>query len=1120
MTLETEIISSNSGGRSNDAPNHSHQHHDDDHFNLKDTCFAFEQANDATQSSPEIHKDVTVTLVSPSVSPSSFPAQSRRRSSRSASFRLPSKTREGNEQDKGSSSTDFLFHDLHEEDDSTDGEIYVSSELFAQIQQRLNTSSTRTSNSWEVRQVDLHRETVTAWRRSSMAVLDGLTVNKLQFDKMGLHGREEETKLLQGVWDSVHQQHAVRLKQQQEQEQNDEGQPTKVIPSQEKQQNSTSVVPVSKDPHETASKRFAIVNNKILTIVEGLSGAGKSRLVSAVLKKQVQRKRAYFVVGKFDMKQFDEPFKGIIMAMEDLCDQLLGDAPVDSSGSLHMTTAISNTTIQESVDRVDIKELLLQGLELELPFLVTFLPKLQSLASYDGTAEGTDAFEESNEITRCDHLPTAAVDDVAGGKGGIIHIKGSADRLKHCVRKFIQIICSVSPLVIHLDDTHWADTASLDLLYQILTDTSNQDALMVVCSYRSNEIKGEHHPMTDLVSKISDFSNKTPFWSVPIHRITVENLSVEALDGFLQDLLSGDSNETSELAQILYDKTRGNIFFTNQVLIALHKQGLLEYSLGAGKWIWNAQTILEEAPPGDNVVDLVKEKLLKDTGAMQLLAIAACLGSHFSRYNLILVVDGIRKKSHDSTNRINNARLLYTFLPLDFDVNALIQHCHQEEYIRPTAANDGFHFFHDRIQEAALSVLPDQVFFLLKYEVGRVLAAKLPEEQLEAMVFIVLGLLSDGRRRPPEDREDKLAILKLYMIAGHKAATFSAFKTASKHFQSAIELLPDDCWQSQHDLTLILYSAAAEAEYAAAKFESMKELCDKILKEPSVSPTNKLKISHVLIDVAVTDHKPGESMQVARSLLKDCGVKIPQGDLRIAFSSAIGLARTKFSRKMKDPDTIAKIPLTHNEADAQIMKTLDHLATAAYVGKPEFFPVVVLKSIQYTFDHGITVFSPAAFALIGLLLTCFLDDFAAGWKFASNGIAMLKRIKCKDVEARTIFVAYTYCAHWIRPMKDCMKFLFQGYKIGLSTGDILSAMYCAHFWCECALYTGMPLVDVDSNIASYGEQMKDFGQSMILSGLKMVHQSVRILRGKAGHNDGTGAVLTSLMSYRLLMMNL
>jgi predicted ATPase len=1002
-------------------------------------------------------------------------------------------------------------------------------------QRRRRSSSSRTANSWSavVEPVDHVREAVTATRRASMQVIDSLTINKLRFDKVGLHGREEETKQLLDIWYKVYQKH-MEYKQQQQQQQKQQ-QEEQVQEKKQRQEeiksrplpafaSATDLNPSSNhDNHNivdfnadddrkskpaaaaAAAAATMVANNKVLTIVQGVSGVGKSQLVTTVLKKQVERQHGLFISGKWDMKQFDQPFNGIILAMDDLCDKILaGPVAGRGSGSFRLSAGGGACTL-EPFDFVEIKELLLNHLKLELNFLTTIFPKLNAIVGCDLSVAGTDVLDESTTFSRTgrdSNSPAVSLDSKAGGRN-TIDFKANADRLKHCVRKLIQVICSTRPLVIHLDDTHWADQESLDLLYQILTDSSNQDALMVVCSYRSDEVD-EEHKMTEFLQQIE----RIP--SVPVHFVTVDNLSVEDINSFLQELL-GDSNDTMELAQVIYDKTQGNIFYVVRVLMTLHDKGLLAYNLGVFKWIWNADEIRENAPFGDNVVDLVKGKLQNDPQAKQLLPIAACIGSAFGRSMLILLVQGFRAKAMGSRRELMQAHSLYSFLSLDFDINELLNQCHQEGYIQPTAANDGYQFIHDRVQEAALDVLPDHIFYELKYEVGKMLADKLSADQVETMVFTILGLLSDGRSGPPEDPEEKLSFLKLNVIAGHKALTYSAFRSSSNYFKAAIPLLPDNCWHSHYDLTLDLYSSAAVAEYLVADADainSMKDLCNKILTEPSVKPTDKLSISHVLIDNGVAQHRPVESMEVAVDMLKKCGMKIPQGELSVGLAAAVGLIRTKFSKKMQDSETVARLPISSNKADAEIMKTLDHLATAAYVGKPEVFPVIVLKSIRYTFDHGITVYSPAAFALVGLLLSCFMDDFAAGWKYAKNAIAMLKRLKCKEVESRTIFVAYTYPAQWIKPMQDCMKPLIKGYKVGLSTGDLQSAMYCAHFWCEYALYVGMPLADVDKNMTMYGEQMVDFGQTSIFAGLKMVHQTVRILRGKAGNNKGSGAVLS------------
>jgi hypothetical protein len=115
---------------------------------------------------------------------------------------------------------------------------------------------------------------------------------------------------------------------------------------------------------------------------------------------------------------------------------------------------------------------------------------------------------------------------------------------------------------------------------------------------------------------------------------------------------------------------------------------------------------------------------------------------------------------------------------------------------------------------------------------------------------------------------------------------------------------------------------------------------------------------------------------------------------------------------------------------------------------------------------------------------------------------MMKRLKCKDIESRAVFVIYTYIAHWTRPMQECMRPLMKAYRIGLSSGDVMSAMYNVEFYCEVAIYIGMPLPLVDKNCSTYGDQMEEFGQMNTLLAHKMVQQMVRILMKGASPDPG------------------
>ncbi|KAL3905606.1 MAG: hypothetical protein SGILL_009610, partial [Bacillariaceae sp.] len=512
-------------------------------------------------------------------------------------------------------------------------------------------------------------------------------------------------------------------------------------------------------------------------------------------------------------------------------------------------------------------------------------------------------------------------------------------------------------------------------------------------------------------------------------------------------------------------------------------------------------------PAADNVVDLVKEKLQHDCEAKQILPIAACIGASFDVPVLTLLVEKFRDLQ--KVSGADDLQDLRSFLSLDFDLNEKLAMCVSEGYIERDSRLNGYHFIHDRVQEAALAVCPENIRSRLKYQVGLVLAKELSEERIETMIFSILGLLTAGSDLNPSNNGERLFFLNLYTAAGKKALRLSAFASARNYFNTAISMLPTDAWQRHYDVTLDLYTYAAEAEYSVADFESMHRLIDVLMDEPAVPPTDKLVVAHLLIDAGVAEYKPKESIKKSLDVLERCGLpKIPRRDFSVSMAAATGLMRTKFSKKMQNPGSITELKITSDPAHAAVMKTLDHLATAAYVSKPDLFPVIVLRSIRYTFEHGITLFSPAAFALNGLLLSCFMDDFAAGWTFAKNALSMLKRLDCKEVESRVYFVAYTYPAQWTKPMQDCMKPLRRGYEVGMSTGDLQSAFYCATFYCEISFYTGVSLSVVDENMAMYSKVMGDFGHHSIHRGVKMLHQAVRVLRNDAGSNNGKGAMLT------------
>jgi predicted ATPase len=66
-------------------------------------------------------------------------------------------------------------------------------------------------------------------------------------------------------------------------------------------------------------------------------------------------------------------------------------------------------------------------------------------------------------------------------------------------------------------------------------------------------------------------------------------------------------------------------------------------------------------------------------------------------------------------------------------------------------------------------------------------------------------------------------------MAGQKAKAATAYEAAFKYFTTGLKLLNSESWQSEYDLTLALYSEAAEAAYLQGRFDEMEQLVEVVL---------------------------------------------------------------------------------------------------------------------------------------------------------------------------------------------------------------------------------------------------------------------------------------------------
>ncbi|MBD2778911.1 hypothetical protein [Iningainema tapete] len=129
-----------------------------------------------------------------------------------------------------------------------------------------------------------------------------------------------------------------------------------------------------------------------------------------------------------------------------------------------------------------------------------------------------------------------------------------------------------------------------------------------------------------------------------------------------------------------------------------------------------------------------------------------------------------------------------------------------------------YKFLHDRVQQAAYSLISDEQKQATHRQIGQLLLNNTPTEQLLDNIFDIVNQLNLGipaqkpgfSEKPGFFKQEELAQLNL--IAGRKAKASAAYEPAVKYLRIAMELLTNNSWYTQYELTLNLHKERAEVE--------------------------------------------------------------------------------------------------------------------------------------------------------------------------------------------------------------------------------------------------------------------------------------------------------------------
>jgi PAS domain S-box-containing protein len=630
-------------------------------------------------------------------------------------------------------------------------------------------------------------------------------------------------------------------------------------------------------------------------------------------------------------------------------------------------------------------------------------------------------------------------------------------RFQLVFRRFIGVFARKEhPLALFLDDLQWLDAATLNLLEDLLTRSELQH-LMLIGAYRDNEVNAAH-PLMRKLEAIKSAAGK-------VKEITLTPLAEEHIEQLLADALRCEPERCAPLAQLVQEKTCGNPFSAIQFISSLAEEKMIAFDHEAGCWTWDLDRIHGKAYT-DNVVDLMVGKLgrlpLETQNALQQMA---CLGNVAENTTLSTVLEMSQEQ-----------------------MNAALWESVRQGLIE---RQDGsYKFIHDRVQEAAYSLIPEELRGETHLRIGRLLAARISSEKREETVFDIVNHLNRGAALITS-REEREKLAELNLIAGKRAKGSTAYASALGYFNAGGELLGVDGWERQRDLMFALELERAECEAVTHEVKAADERLT-ALSSRTANTVERAAITCLHMDVCL------ESLQLDRALAAG-----------LDYLRHVGIAWSPHPTEDEVRHEYEKIwshigdRTIEDLANSSLMSDAESLATVGVLIKfgipatctdENLNRLSICKAVNLCLERGNCDASCYAYVVLSRPAVGCYRDYKTAFRFGEVGIELMEKRGLKHFQGRTYTFFADLTVPWMKHVRTCVDMLRRASDAANESGDFTFANYAnLRLICD-LLVAGEPLSEVQRE----AEQTLALAQKAQFSGsfvMLPVLALIRTLRG-------------------------
>jgi PAS domain S-box-containing protein len=346
---------------------------------------------------------------------------------------------------------------------------------------------------------------------------------------------------------------------------------------------------------------------------------------------------------------------------------------------------------------------------------------------------------------------------------------------------------------------------------------------------------------------------------------------------------------------------------------------------------------------------------------------------------------------------------------------------------------------HDRVQEAAYSLIPERLRPEAHLRVGRLLAAHTPAEKREEAIFDIVNQLNRGTALiTSQDEREQVAEFNL--LAGRRAKASAAYASALTYLAAGASVLPEDRWERRHELTFALELQRAECEFltgAVAEAEQRLEA----LSTRATNTVERATVACLRLDLYTTLDQSSRAIAVGLEYLRHLGINwSPHPTNEEARREYEQVWSQLGSRMIED---LIELPLMSDPASLATMDVLTKMATPSLYTDTDLLALVACRAVNLSLENGNCDGSCMPYVWLPMVAGPRFGDYrTAVYRFGQLGYDLVERRGLTRFQARTYELFGYGVVPWTRHVRAGRDPLRRAFEAALKNGDLIFAAYC------------------------------------------------------------------------------